>query len=197
MLIAIPALYACAGTQKDTAAKDEAGSPSGAELQSATLESVQKAKPLETSFNNVVFDELITTDVIKNDYKEALKEFENSVISHFRGKNVFAQVESNAGAKLAGKCLRVRMEIPDMRIASSSARIWGGAFAGNSYMNVKLNLVDLASGNTIRTETISSSNNAWGAAWSFGSSDRSLPADIGQIVAEYLYTVVPAKKIEQ
>jgi hypothetical protein len=52
MLIAIPALYACAGTQKDTAAKDEAGSPIGAELQSATLESVQKAKPLETSFTH-------------------------------------------------------------------------------------------------------------------------------------------------
>jgi hypothetical protein len=61
-------------------------------------------------------------------------------------------------------------------------------------MNVKLSLVDSASGSTLRTETIFSSNNAWGAAYSFGASDRSLPTDMGQIVAEYLYTVVPSKK---
>jgi hypothetical protein len=59
---------------------------------------------------------------------------------------------------------------------------------------VELTLIDGASSKTLRTETISASNNAWGAAYSFGGSDRSLPADMGQIVAEYLFTVVPAKK---
>jgi len=193
MLVAIFVFCACAGGQKTTAAKDEATKPA-AESKSATLESVQQAKPLNTSFNNVLFEELKTTDVIKKDYSEALDEFEKSVVSNLKGKNAFARVERDTGAKLPGKSLRVGVKIPDMRIASFGARFWGGALAGNSFMNVELELVDAASGKVLRTETISSSNNAWGAAYAFGGSDRSLPTDMGQIVAEYLYTVVPGKK---
>ena len=193
MLVAIFAFCACAGGQKTTAAKDEATKPA-AESKSATLESVQQAKPLNTSFNNVLLEELKTTDVIKKDYSEALDEFEKSVVSNLKSKNAFARVERDTGAKLPGKSLRVGVKIPDMRIASFGARFWGGALAGNSFMNVELELVDAASGKVLRTETISSSNNAWGAAYAFGSSDRSLPTDMGQVVAEYLYTVVPGKK---
>jgi hypothetical protein len=193
MLVAMFVFCACAGGQKTTAAKDEATKPA-AESKSATLESVQQAKPLNTSFNNVIFEELKTTDVIKKDYSEALDEFEKSVVSNLKGKNAFARVERDTGAKLPGKSLQVRVKIPDMRIASFGARFWGGALAGNSFMNVELELVDAASGKVLRTETISSSNNAWGAAYAFGSSDRSLPTDMGQVVAEYLYTVAPGKK---
>ena len=163
MLVAMFVFCACAGGQKTTAAKDEATKPA-AESKSATLESVQQAKPLNTSFNNVIFEELKTTDVIKKDYSEALDEFEKSVVSNLKGKNAFARVERDTGAKLPGKSLRVRVKIPDMRIASFGARFWGGALAGNSFMNVELELVDAASGKVLRTETISSSNNAWGAA---------------------------------
>lgn len=193
MLAAIFSFCACAGGQKTTAAKDETAKPA-AEVKSATLESVRQAKPLNASFNNVLFEELKTTDLIKKDYSEALNEFEKSVVSNLKGKNAFARVERATGATPSGKSLRVGVKIPDMRLASFGARFWGGALAGNSFMNVELELVDAASGKTLRTETLSTSNNAWGAAYAFGSSDRSLPADMGQIVAEYLYTVVPGKK---
>jgi hypothetical protein len=194
MLVVTLMLCACAGGQKGTATKDEPTKPGAAESKPATVESVQKAKPLETGFNNVLFAELKTTDVIRQDYSEALKEFEQSMVSHLKDKNAFAQVERDTGAKLPGKSLRVGVKIPDMRIASFGARFWAGALAGNSFMNVDLDLVDAATGKTLRTETISSSNNAWGAAYGFGASDRSLPADMGRIVAEYLATVVPGKK---
>jgi hypothetical protein len=193
LLAAIFTICACAGGQKTTAAKDETAKPA-AESQSATLESVRQATPLKTSFNNVLFEELNTTDVIKKDYSDALIEFEKSVVSSLKGKNTFARVERDTGAKPVGKSLRVEMKIPDMRLTSFGARFWGGALAGNSFMNVELTLIDGASSKTLRTETISANNNAWAAAYSFGGSDRSLPTDMGQIVAEYLYTVVPGKK---
>ena len=193
MLAAIVAFCACAGGQKTTAAKDETAKPA-AELKSATLESVRQAKPLTTSFNNVLFEELKTTDVIKKDYSEALDEFEKSVVSNLKGKSAFARVERDTGATPPGKSLTRGSENPGHAVSEFGARFWGGALAGNSFMNVELELVDAASGKVLKTETISSSNNAWGAAYAFGSSDRSLPTDMGQIVAEYLYTVVPGKK---
>ncbi len=188
MLAVVLTFCACAGGQKGSATSG------AAESKPATLESVQKAKPLETGFNNVLFAELKTTDTIRKDYSEALKEFEQSALLSLQGKNAFARVERDTGATLPGKSLRVGMKVADMRIASFGARFWGGALAGNSFMNVELELVDAASGKTLRTETISSSNNAWGAAYGFGASDRSLPSDMGRIVAEYLVTAVPGKR---
>jgi len=41
---------------------------------------------------------------------------------------------------------------------------------------------------------ISTSNNAFAAAWSGGSNDQSLPMDIGKIISEYPATVIPAQR---
>jgi hypothetical protein len=41
-------------------------------------------------------------------------------------------------------------------------------------------------------KTLTSNVNVMGATWSFGASDRSLPTDMGNIMAVYLQTVVPA-----
>jgi hypothetical protein len=194
MLTALLAIGACAGGQKGTAAKNEAAKSDTAQVQSASIETVQQAKPLATKFDNVVFKELQTTNEIKKDYTEALGEFEASVISHLKSKNAFAYVERERGMAIPGKSLQVGINITDMRIASFGARFWGGVFAGNSFMNVELDLVDANSGRSLHTEKISSSTNAWGATYSFGASDRGLPKDMGQIVAEYLYTVVPGNK---
>ena len=81
--------------------------------------------------------------------------------------------------------------IDAMRITSSGARFWGGAFAGSSGMVVTVKLIDVATGKCLRTKTISSHNNPFGADWTWGKTDRSLPVDMGNIIGEYLYTVVP------
>jgi hypothetical protein len=190
LALAILFLCSCAGGQQTT-------QPTGttdSSLSSATLKSVKNAVPLTQRFNNVVFAEVQATDEIRQTYPEALRQFETAMISHLRGKNVFAKVDQDTGKVLKGKTLRVEPSIQDMRIAGTSARVWGGPFAGSSYMNVTVKLVDVLTGQTLRTETITSANNADAASWTFGASDRSLPTDMGQIVGEYDYTVVPASK---
>ena len=92
---------------------------------------------------------------------------------------------------LPGKSIFVDMKVVDMRIASAQARFWGGAFAGNSYMDVLLELRDADSARIVHKKVLSTMNNAMGAAWTFGASDRSLPSDLGTLMGEYIFRIVP------
>jgi hypothetical protein len=164
----------------------------GQQKSETTMETVHNnAVPLTQKFDNVVFSKIQTTDTIRKDYPDSLEQFELAMISYLRKKNVFTEVDQDTGSILDGATLRVEPTIDDMRITSSGARIWGGAFAGSSNMVVTVKLVDVATGKCLRTKTISSHNNAFAAAWTGGGSDKSLPMDMGKVIGEYLYTVVP------
>jgi hypothetical protein len=69
--------------------------------------------------------------------------------------------------------------------------MWGGAFAGSSEMILKMKLIDASTGVVVREKELSTSNNLWAASWSGGSSDRSLPIDLGRMVADYLVSIQP------
>jgi hypothetical protein len=163
----------------------------GQQKTESTMEPVQNTVPLTQKFDNVVFSKIQTTDTIRKDYPDSLEQFEVAMISYLRKKDVFKEVDQDTGSILDGATLRVEPTIDEMRIASSGARIWGGAFAGSSNMVVTVKLVDVKTGKCLRTKTISSHNNAFAAAWTGGGSDKSLPMDMGKIIGEYLYTVVP------
>ena len=107
-------------------------------------------------------------------------------------KKTFASVaREKASMKYQPGTLMVKANVSDIRIVHGAARFWGGAFAGSSFMNIDLKLVDAATGKVVREKHIDSSNNAWAASWTGGSSDRSLPADMGKIIAEYVCSIMP------
>jgi len=103
---------------------------------------------------------------------------------------LYRQVASkpSEGAHPEGALL-VQSKITDMRIVGGVARILVGAWAGNSYMNIDVKLIEAATHEIVREKTISSANNAWAAAWTSGSSDRSLPTDMGKIIALYVNSI--------
>ncbi len=189
LLTIIVAIWGCASTQ-GPAATEQKPEPAA----SATVHSVQQAKPLDARFSDILVNDIKATDVIKTDYPAALSDLESSLIAHLRSKKAYARVVHNPGAAPAQSALLVNLTITDMRIPSAGARFWGGPLAGSSYMNIDLELVDAASGESLRKETISSTNSAMAASWNFGASDRSLPSDMGVIIGEYIYTVAPAEK---
>ena len=59
--------------------------------------------------------------------------------------------------------------------------------------NMHMKLVDASTKNVVREEYFNSANSAWAAAWNFGASDRSLPSDMGKIMADYIVKVVPGR----
>ena len=103
-------------------------------------------------------------------------------------RGIFASVQLGAPVAVADT-LAVEGEIQDVRIVSGAARVWGGALAGNSYMHIKVVIREASTGRPVFERLVQSENNAYAAAWTMGSNDRSLPSDVGQIVAELLIKV--------
>ena len=114
-------------------------------------------------------------------------------MSHLKAKNAYRKVTEDKDAALIGRVLFADLEVIDMRIASTAARIWGGAFAGASYMKVLIRLTDGATRKVVHEKVLSTTTNPFGAAWTMGASDQTLPMDFGKVIGEYLYTIVPSK----
>ena len=80
----------------------------------------------------------------------------------------------------------VTPRVVSLRVVSGGARVWLGAFAGNSHMDVDLILKDKASGDVIATAEIRQSAGGMAGAWSGGSTDRNLLNYVADITYAYL-----------
>ncbi|WP_035238244.1 DUF4410 domain-containing protein [Desulfobacter vibrioformis] len=187
------AFTGCGGGSSESKIVEQA--PNVPIIENATIELVQKEMPLSAGpYETIIINNFQASDEFRRDYADALNYFQISLLSDLKSKNLFKRVVEPGNVAPAGNALVVEGKILDMRIASAGARIWAGAMAGASHMVVYLKLTDAAMGNVIQEKIISSSNNAFAAAWSGGSNDQSLPMDMGKIISEYLATVIPAQR---
>ena len=177
---------ACGGGK---AVKSDTAAP--AVSPAASSAAASKEAPLGKKYEKIVFQKFEFDPKIEADYPGAVAECENSALEATIAKKIFASAEKEAtGAKYAGALL-VKARVTNLRIVSDAARFWGGAFAGSSDMSLQMKLIDASTGALVRETELSTNNNPWAAAWTFGSSDRSLPSDLGKIVAEYMGTIQP------
>lgn len=148
--------------------------------------------PLTKMYRNIVVLDITSTPEIKKDYPDVLNECQASLVGSLKSNKAFRSVAMDAsGRKYPAGSLLILANVSDMRIVHGAARFWGGAFAGSSFMNLDVKLVDATTGKVVRQKPISSSNNAYAAAWTGGSSDRSLPSDMGRIIADYIGSIMP------
>ncbi|MHB8910841.1 MAG: SH3 domain-containing protein [Syntrophales bacterium] len=162
-----------------------------AESPAAAAAAGPKETPLAKKYDKIVFQQFEYDPKIEADYPGAAAECEKSALEAVIAKKTFASaVRETTGAKQAGALL-VKAKITNLRIVSTGARMWGGAFAGSSEMSLQMQLIDAASGAVLREKELSTNNNPWAASWTGGSSDRSLPTDLGKMVAEYLGSIQP------
>jgi hypothetical protein len=153
----------------------------------------QSDTPLDNKYDNIVFYNFESTPDIKNYYPEAPDECMVAAISQLLMKNRYKNVAKSNGSNHDGSTLLIKTKISEMRIVSRGARIWVGVFAGSSYINIEVEFIDAESGTQLRKKTISRSNNVWVPDRDRGSTDeRSLPTDMGKILAEYILATVPA-----
>lgn len=153
----------------------------------------EKITPLAHRYSKLVFQGFAADSQISTDYPTALSECESAAMAAVISKNLFGAVEKEKDGVKHKDALLVKGSIVNMRIVSGAARFWAGAMAGSSDMSVKLTFTDAATGKAVREKLLSSANNPWGAAWTYGSSDSSLPADMGRIIGEYIAAITPAK----
>lgn len=135
-------------------------------------------------YDRVVFNEFTADPEVEN-ASSALSITRDASIHYLDEKNLFKSVGVRKGGEAAGT-LVVDARLTAMRIVSGGARFWGGAFAGRSYMNYDVKLTDAATGRVVEERALEGAPNAYGSAWSGGSSDRALPASMGQLIGEFV-----------
>jgi len=86
----------------------------------------------------------------------------------------------------ASGTLSIETTMRRLKIVSGGARFWAGAWAGDSFIDLNLQLVDKASGEIIADVPIRRSADSMTGAWSVGKSDQNLDEYIVSIIHEYL-----------
>lgn len=80
--------------------------------------------------------------------------------------------------------LIVRAQLLTLNLPSSSRQQWLGGLAGTPKMKVEVVFVDGSTGKAIKSAAIEQDAETAGGTWSFGATDRSLPAEVGTRIAE-------------
>lgn len=160
---------------------------SDAEEQAVLVPAVTKDVPLGKKYGKVVFKKFEAALQIESDYPGMVAECENTAIAATTAKKTFNSVEKETpGAKYADALL-VMTKVVNIRIVSGAARFIFGPGAGQSRMSLQIKLVDAASGDVVREKKLTEIN----TPWTLGGSDRSIPSDIGKMIAEYLSDIQP------
>jgi hypothetical protein len=118
----------------------------------------------------------------------ALQDCHDSAVTFLKQKAIFSSVDMDAPAS-AADTLVADAEVEDMRIVGGGARFWLGSMAGSSFMHVRLTLRDASSNAVVYQRAIETDNNAFGAAWSWGATDRNLPGNVGVALADLIIQV--------
>lgn len=183
LTLSLVALAACGGS--GTAVKEEAKP-----TPPATAEAVKEA-PLAKRYARIVLQPFAYDPQLEADYPGAVADCEKSALDALVAKRIFSSAVKEKAVPKSPDTLLLSAQVTSLRIVSNAARMWGGAFAGSSEMSLRMKLTDAATGAVVREKELSTNNNPWAAAWTWGSSDRSLPTDLGRMVAEYLAAIQP------
>ena len=162
-------------------------------IEGVSVETVQKEPKVVSGYENIVLNPVRMRPEFATDYPEMASQFQVSMLASLRDKKGYKRVEDAEylnGDQPKERTIIVDVKVIDMRIVSTGARIWAGAMAGSSYIDLYLKLTDAANRKVIHEKVIATSNNAFASAWALGS-EKSLPMDMGKIIGEYVYTVAP------
>jgi hypothetical protein len=135
-------------------------------------------------YQNVVFRTFTAAPEVQNP-DAAILDCMRSAMDHLQTKNIFKRVENQATASYAEPTMFVDLRLTDLRLVSGTARFWGGVMSGRSHMKVMVKLTD-ARGAVVAEQELFGAPNAYGSAYSLGSSDRELPKNMGILVGDFV-----------
>ncbi len=200
LFFVLPLVCACVGGQSSQGSAEDAAPASGAttvsgveKLELASVEEMVAGTPLAAKYENIIIGKFESSAQVQTDYPKAASDCEEQMVNQLKSKKSYKNVTDDGAKKFSGKTAVVDVKIVDMRITSSTARMWGGVFAGSSFMDVMVEVRNAGSKEILHQKLLSTSNSSWAASYSGGSSDQSLPADFGVLVGEYLSKIIPAK----
>jgi hypothetical protein len=84
------------------------------------------------------------------------------------------------------RTLKIEPVIRHVKFVSGKARFWGGALAGSTAVLMTVKLSDAATGDVIAEPEFYQHANAFGAAYSFGGTDKAMLGRTAELMANYL-----------
>jgi len=135
-------------------------------------------------YENIIFRTFTAAPEVPNP-DGAMLDCTRSAMDHLQSKNVYKRVEKQATASYPEPTLFVDLRLTDLRLVSGAARFWGGALSGRSHTKVMVKLTD-AQSRVVAEQELFGAPNAYGSAYSFGSSDRELPKNMGILVGDFV-----------
>jgi hypothetical protein len=91
-----------------------------------------------------------------------------------------------SSAQPGDRTLNIQPELVEMHFVGGKARFWAGAFAGNSFVTLRIKLTDAVSGEVIGEPEFFQRANAVGGAWTVGKTDKDMLKRVVTLVANYL-----------
>ena len=185
----------CAGKQQSTEATPKQQEVANvSRIEGASIETLKNEPRVSSAYENIVLNPTQTNAQLSTDYPDVAGQLQASALAYLKDKKMYTRVEGGVvkNSSLKGNTLIADTKIIDMRIVSEGARMWGGVMAGSSYIEVYLKLTDASSKKVIHEKVIATNYNAFASTYGPGS-EKSLAADMGKIIGEYLSVVVPGK----
>jgi len=137
LVFVLPLVCACVGEQSSQGSAKDAGpdsvatTESGVEkLELASVEEMVAGAPLAAKYDNIVIGKFESSAQVQTDYPKAASDCEEQMVNQLKSKKSYKNVTDDGAKTFSGKTAVVDLEIIDMRITSSSARMWGGSFCG-------------------------------------------------------------------
>ena len=137
----------------------------------------------DLAFRTILFDDFSVPAEYEKDARGLVNSTEDRAISRLQSTNAFSTVAKRQTPLPQDPYLLVKCTLLNYRIVSKKARIFGGAFAGTSYVTYRVQVYDQTGGQLFQRE-ISTENNAVAAAWSLN--DKKLPTFLGNVLADYM-----------
>ena len=151
----------------------------------------KKDIPLEKVYKKIIIQKFEIDQDLEKDLPDAAVTCESTVINELLKKDVTSKIEkSRLSTSREAGALIVKARITILKLASSSARGLSGTHVGNSEMAAEIKLTDAQTGRTLRKKNLSTSNNPYTSSATGTSSDRTMPSDLGKMIAEYIAEAV-------
>ena len=101
---------------------------------------------------------------------------------------IIAQWNTDAAGSARGQTLLIEPRIEKLKVVSGGARFWAGALAGDSYVVMRLRILEQPSGNLIAEPEFYQRAAAMSGAWTIGGQDKDMMHRIVLLTNKYLLT---------
>lgn len=101
---------------------------------------------------------------------------------------IIEQWNKAAAGGTSGQTLAIEPRIEKLKVVSGGARFWAGAFAGDSYVVMKLKIIENPSGKQLAEPEFYQRAAAMSGAWTFGGQDKDMMNRIVALANHYLET---------